>query len=149
MHFKGEFHNSIDAKGRVSIPAAFREMLFSVYEGEVLKVAKNVAGPGLRAYPLKVWARIEETFQTLSPGSQRESMMRSLISPAIDCTFDSQGRIQLSQSLRVYAALEKDVVIVGMHDKIEIWSQGRHAERSAQDAAELKQSLQNAYEIGF
>ncbi len=148
MYFQGEFHNSIDAKGRASIPAAFRDLLLSAYGDQSLKLAKSVDG-GLRAYPMKVWTRLEEAFAIMAPGPQREAMFRSIISPAVVCTFDPQGRIQMPQSLRSSAGLEKEIVVVGMGDKIEIWSQLKHAEISLRDSLMLKENPQLTYEIGF
>ena len=71
-------------------------------------------------YPMSTWDRFTEKFKSL-PMSQSKAM-RTLFANAVKCEPDSQGRIVITQKLRKYAGLEKDVVIIGVHDRAEIWS---------------------------
>jgi MraZ protein len=149
MSFQGEFINTIDPKGRASIPVKFREVLASVYGGESLIVTKK--NGGLLAYPPSEWRTIEENVGKMSPGQVRDDIYRVLINPAQECGFDKQGRIQLPQSLRVYAALdrERDMVVVGIINKIELWSQARHEEVTRTSEARLNEQAQALAGLGF
>lgn len=147
MNFTGEYHNSIDPKGRASIPARFRELL--VQQGDDrLVVTKNLEG-GLSAYPPALWAQIEKNVQD-QPNSQRKTaMIRMLIAPKAECSFDPQGRIQIPQSLRTHAGLEKDIVVVGLFEKIEIYSQLKFAEVTQKSGELLQSDLQSVADMGF
>ena len=116
MGFSGEYNNSIDAKGRVVIPAKFREML---RDGFVI-----TKGLDHCAFILPK-ARFDAMDEKLSGASFTDmaarGMQRFFIGSKIDGEFDAQGRIVLSQSLREHAMLQKEVVTVGVGDRIEIW----------------------------
>jgi MraZ protein len=127
MIFQGEFNNSIDPKGRASIPAKFRDVLVDAYGDESLMVTKNVEG-GLSAYPLSSWAKIVERVQQSLPGPEKNATIRLIIAPAAECGFDKQGRVLIPPALRSHAGLEKEIVVVGMFDKIDLYSQIRYAE---------------------
>lgn len=133
MRFLGVYNNSIDPKGRASIPARFRDELAAAGEGEERLVVTLNKG-GLVAYPSGEWEKIMQRVEQLPAGQQRDDIYLTQISPAMECTFDKQGRIQLSQSQREYAGLDTDIreiVVVGMGQKIAIWSRARHAEMFA------------------
>lgn len=149
MHFQGEYNNTIDPKGRASIPARFREALSSVYGDESLVVTKK--NGGLLAYPPSEWRQIEKNVEQMPPGPHKEDIYRVLIGPAQECGFDKQGRIQLPQSLRTYAGLdrEREVVVVGIASKIEIWSQVRHEEVTRQSESRLAGDPQVLASLGF
>ena len=110
----GTYEHNIDAKGRLFIPAKLREEL-----GVTFYLAMGVDA-GLAIYPLSTWDRFTEKFASL-PMSQSKSM-RTLFANAVKCDLDSQGRIVIPQKLRKYAGLEKEAVIIGVHDRAEIWS---------------------------
>ncbi len=145
--FYGEFNNTVDLKGRASIPATFRDALRQSAGDESLVVTK--ADGGLTAYPLSVWKKICENVLALPPGPKREANLRTRVAPARECRFDRQGRIQIPQSLREYAALEKDIVVVGMIEKIEIWNQQRHAAATGESEALLRDDAQGQADLGF
>lgn len=126
MDFSGEFNNSIDPKGRVSIPAKFRDVLKDVYGDEQLVVAKNSEG-GLTAYPASQWHKNVENLRNNVSGGAARATLRLVVASAVECTFDKQGRIQVPTSLRSYAALEKEIVVLGVFDKIEIYSHIQHS----------------------
>ncbi len=148
MSFQGEFINTIDPKGRASIPARFRESLLSTYGDERVVVTKNLEN-GLTVYPLSSWAQIKERVEKSPPTPHKLALTRALISPASECAFDKQGRIQIPQSLRTFAELEKEIVVVGLFDKIEVYSQVRYAEVSRRSQALLQAEPQVVADFGF
>ena len=110
----GTYEHSIDATGRLFIPAKLREEL-----GVTFYLAMGV-DECLAIYPQETWNRFTEKFASL-PMSQ-SAAMRPLFANASKCELDSQGRIVIPQKLRKYAGLEKDAVIIGVNDRAEIWS---------------------------
>ncbi len=110
----GQYQHTIDAKGRLFIPAKLREEL-----GETFYVTMG-ADPCLSVYSDASWARFTEKFESL-PYS-RTKAMRPLFANAAKCEPDAQGRILLPQKLRAYAGLEKDVVVIGVSNRAEIWN---------------------------
>ena len=110
----GTYEHSIDAKGRLFIPAKLREEM-----GVTFYLAMGV-DECLAIYPQETWNRFTEKFASL-PMSQ-SAAMRPLFANASKCELDSQGRIVIPQKLRKYAGLEKDAVIIGVNDRAEIWS---------------------------
>lgn len=127
MIFQGEFNNSIDPKGRASIPAKFREVLADSYGDEHLVVTKNSEG-GLSAYPPSSWRQILEQIKQAPASPEKTATIRLIVAPAVECMFDKQGRVLIPPSLRSHAGLEKEIVVVGMFEKVDIYSQLRHAE---------------------
>ena len=128
----GTYEHSIDAKGRLFIPAKLREEL-----GSAFYLAMGVDAC-LAVYPQATWDRFTEKFASL-PMSQSKGMRR---------LFASQGRIVIPQKLRKYAGLEKETVIIGVHDRAEIWS----AEAwNAQEEEEMTPEMMAACmaELGF
>ncbi|BDF71564.1 transcriptional regulator MraZ [Oscillospiraceae bacterium] len=110
----GTYEHSLDAKGRLFIPAKLREEL-----GVTFYLAMGVDAC-LAIYPQETWDRFTEKFASL-PMSQSKAM-RVLFANAVKCELDSQGRIVVPQKLRRYAALDKDAVIIGVNDRAEVWS---------------------------
>lgn len=148
MDFQGEYINLIDPKGRASIPSRFRETLNSVYGDDRLVVTKNSDG-GLTAYPLSRWPQLVENVKSLPAGKPRTAMVRLLVSPAQECTFDKQGRIQIPLSLRSHANLTKEIVIVGHFDKIEIFNQSHYDQVTQRSESFLQDNPQDMAEMGF
>lgn len=147
MNFSGEYHVSIDLKGRISIPASFRDELEQSYQSEGLVVTRYKNG--LVAYPPSRWEDIRARVFAMAPGPKREANLRNRIAPAKECTFNAQGRIQLPQSLREHADLDKDVVVIGMFEKIEIWSRQAHAAIAAESERLLDEDAQAQADLGF
>ena len=117
MSATGTYEHSLDAKGRLFIPAQLRKEL-----GDTLYVTMGLDGC-LAVYPQETWDTFTEKFASL-PMSQSKAM-RPLFANAAKCEPDSQGRIVVPQSLRKFAMLEKDAVIIGVHNRAEIWSAER------------------------
>lgn len=148
MNFQGEYINLIDPKGRASIPARFRDVLDQVYGEDRLVITKNT-DQGLTAYPISRWNRILENLEAQPAGPTKTAAIRLIVAPAQECSFDKQGRIQIPQALRTHAALEKDVVVVGLFDKIEIFSQTRYDAVTRTSEALLRENPQAVADLGF
>jgi len=151
MGFQGVYFNSIDAKGRASIPARFREELKDQFEDETLVVTQDRCG--IVAYPISEWDRFLEKFAQLPNDQFREDLYFTTVTPATRCTFDKQGRIQLPQSLREYCQLDtdgvRDVVIVGGAKKIQIWNKARYLEMIAEAEQRLADDRQKRFDLGL
>ncbi|AJF07297.1 division/cell wall cluster transcriptional repressor MraZ [Geoalkalibacter subterraneus] len=146
--FTGEFHNNIDAKGRASIPARFREVLARDFGDESLELTKNMDG-GLSAYPPSRWEEIRKNILSLPAGPQRTSLNRLILNPAESCTFDKQGRIQLSNALRNFAGLDREIVVVGGYDKIDIFSRSKYDEVNRESQELLRSDPQFVADLGL
>lgn len=146
--FQGEFYNTVDSKRRVSIPAKFREVLREGFGGESLILTRG-GETALAAYPPAEWQKIVDNVYAMEPGLTKDYTLRSRIAPAIECSFDRQGRIQVSQPLNDHAKLVKDVVIVGLLNKIEIWSQDNHKEDAMAAEKYLQENAQALADVGF
>jgi MraZ protein len=121
--FKGKFEHIIDPKGRTSIPSKFREILTSNYDERL--IITNYDGC-LWAYPYAEWKVIEEKISKLPQFKPEvKALQRVFISGATECPIDSQGRILIPPALRAYAGLIKDIVVIGMTRRIEIWDKKR------------------------
>ncbi len=117
--FRSRSEHTLDAKGRLNIPSRFRDVLVS-HGNEVLMVTNW--HKCLKAFPVKVWERIETTL--LVQGKKQpgmDSFRRYVISGVSECGLDKQGRILLPPTLRSDFDLKKDVVLNGMLDHFEIW----------------------------
>ena len=135
----GTYEHSIDAKGRLFIPAKLREEL-----GASFYLAMGV-DTCLAVYPQSTWDRFTEKFASL-PMSQSKKM-RSLFANAARCELDSQGRIVIPQKLKKYAGIEKDVVIIGVHDRAEIWSAERWNAEEEEMTPEKMAALMDSLEL--
>ncbi|MEA3286135.1 MAG: division/cell wall cluster transcriptional repressor MraZ [Candidatus Marinimicrobia bacterium] len=118
--FTGEFRYSIDAKGRVNVPSKFRKALPETSE-DTFVVTRGL-DENIVAYSLDKWQQIEEELLKLSsrlPGHR--AYKRQATRFATSLKFDSQGRVAIPVNLLQHAGIDKDVVIIGMIDEIEIW----------------------------
>lgn len=117
--FMGEFNHSIDAKGRIIIPAKFRDDL-----GDEFVITLGLDGC-LFAYPEKEWQTFVAKLSTLPGTKEARQLQRYFMAGAAACETDKQGRILIPAKLRESASLDKDIVFVGVLNKIEIWSKER------------------------
>lgn len=121
--FRGRYEHSIDPKGRLSIPSKFREILVANYDERLILTNYDHC---LWAYPLREWKVVEEKVAALPQFKPEvKALQRFFISAAAECPLDPNGRIIIPPTLRRYAALMKDVVLVGMTKRIEIWARER------------------------
>ena len=119
--FTGEYQYSLDSKGRVNIPAKFRQALSKKNQNTF--VATRGQDPCVWIYPLTEWKKIEDELRNLSSVSGiHRTFIRQIARSATPSTCDKQGRITLSPSLISYSHLDKEALIIGMINKIEIWN---------------------------
>ena len=118
--FTGEFQYNMDEKGRVAIPAKMREKL-----GETFMVTKGFEGC-LFVYPMEAWEALDQKLRSL-PFTQREARQfnRFFYASSLEATADKQGRIVIPANLREHAGLTKEVSIIGVGERIEIWDTQR------------------------
>ena len=118
--FIGEYTYSLDAKGRVNIPSKFRQTLST--DNQNTFVITRGLDSCIWVYPLVQWKEIEENLRKLSSlSSIHRAFVRNTARYATPSTYDKQGRINLTPSLINFASLKKDVLIIGMVNKMEIW----------------------------
>lgn len=146
--FRGQYEHTMDAKGRVSLPARYREVLTEMdvegrNAGRVI-LTRNFE-KSLELYPLDKWLNFEEKVRGLpqfDPYVQR--VLRVFIAGAVECTLDSHGRLLVPKSMREFATLEREVVWVGQLEKVQMWSKpswDRAVEAALEDTDELRQKV--------
>lgn len=111
----GSYEQNIDAKGRVNIPSKFRSAL-----GETFVVA---AGDEkcVNIYPLSEWNAFMDRVSSIAV-EDRAMLMRYIQKTSAECDLDSQGRVVIPPKLREYAELTREIVVVGVHKKVEVWN---------------------------
>ena len=141
--FMGEYNHTVDPKGRLIVPAKFREQL-----GDEFVVTKGLDGC-LFVYTKEEWHNIEEKFRNISMTSKdARKFSRFFFAGAAACELDKQGRIQLPPVLREYAGLTKDVVLVGVLSRVEIWDKERWQE-NPYDEDEMDEIAEHMADLGF
>ena len=126
--FMGEYGHTIDTKGRLIIPAKFREAL-----GEEFVITKGLDGC-LSIYPMDEWVTFENKLKSLPLTDKNARVFqRFFVSGATTCELDKQGRILVPGTLREFAGLDKDVVLTGNLTRIEVWSKEKWAENNSYD----------------
>ena len=129
--FRGEHYNSLDGKGRTSIPARLRTVFTDTFADERFVITKclpvntdsGAVCRGLAIYPLKGFHTLEQKFEKGNglTVAALSSIRRHVLAPAVECVTDKQGRVLIPPTLRDYAGLEKEIIFVGMQQKIEVW----------------------------
>ncbi|WP_027414486.1 division/cell wall cluster transcriptional repressor MraZ [Aneurinibacillus terranovensis] len=116
--FMGEYQHTIDEKGRLTIPARFREEL-----SEKFVVTRGLDNC-LFVYPYEEWKTLERKLTSLPfTRSDVRAFTRLLFSGATECVLDKQGRVNIPATLRKHARLEKECIVVGVSSRVEIWSE--------------------------
>ena len=144
LMFMGEYQHKIDAKGRIIIPANFREEL-----GETMIVTRWLDGC-LAIYTEEQWKQVYENLQKL-PSTKREARMYThmIMSKAAECNLDAQGRIRIPGHLSEEAKLKKDCVVVGVSDHVEIWDKDRwdaYYAQASENFEDIAESLTEFFE---
>ncbi|MCC9076543.1 division/cell wall cluster transcriptional repressor MraZ [Litorilinea aerophila] len=115
--FLGEFIHSLDSKGRLTIPAKFRDQLAAG-----LVITRNPVERCLLVIPQARWMEMAEKISALPLTDPRSALLRrAIFSAAEDLKPDRQGRILISQRLRDYAQIESDILVAGLHTFVELW----------------------------
>ena len=114
--FMGEYHHTIDDKGRLTIPSKIRYEL-----GEEFIITRGLDGC-LFIYPKETWNNIIRKYETLPNVKNARNFMRFFLSGAEANEFDKQGRVNIPSPLIKYAGINKDCVIIGVGNRVEVWS---------------------------
>ena len=140
----GEYHHNIDEKGRLIIPAKFREEI-----GNSFVVTKGLDGC-LFVYSLVEWEKIVNKLKTL-PFTKKDvrTFSRFFLASATVCEFDRQGRINLMNSLTLYAGLKKECAIIGVNDRLEIWDLDKFNNLMKENEEELDEISENLFSGDF
>lgn len=121
--FRGINAINLDAKGRLAVPARYRQSIETVAQGHLV-VTIDTEDPCLLMYPLPVWEEIERRVQALPAlNAAVRRVQRLLIGHATEVEIDANGRILLPSELREYAQLDKKVTLIGLANKFELWSE--------------------------
>ena len=142
--FIGEYNHTIDAKGRLIIPAKLRDEL-----GDHFVVTKGLDGC-LSIYAMNEWKALEAKIHALPltmPSARKFS--RFILAGAAECELDKMGRILLPQVLRQAAELNKEVVLVGVGSRIEIWDKDKWTAASSYDEEDMSEVAQNLEGLGI
>lgn len=134
--FSGKANHNVDAKGRLFIPASFREEL-----GERFVVAKGFGEPYLIIYPMREWESLISKIDALGLGKDIRGLKRYVMISSNPTEMDSQGRIVLSKEHREFAGLGKEVTLIGMKDTVEIWDTARLESETADEPSNLEEFL--------
>lgn len=137
--FIGEYHHNIDDKGRLAIPVKFR--------GDLAKGAVVTRGldASLFLLPLEEWGKLAEKLSSLPLGqSNSRAFARLMLAGAMDVNLDKQGRFVIPEYLREYASLQKNVVVVGVNTRLELWDAqawDEYRQKTEQDAVAIAEQL--------
>jgi MraZ protein len=145
--FRGRFEHTIDEKGRLSIPSKFRETLSVRGENELILTDFDSC---LTAYPREEWRELEEKMKKLSMIQKDvRNFLRLFYSSATEAPLDSQGRILIPPQMRERAKLDREVVLLGLLNKIEIWDKKSWQEFIANSAGSFEDVASKLVELGI
>lgn len=135
----GEYRHTVDDKGRLFVPAKLREEL-----GEPLIVTRGL-DQCLFVFPMAEWRNLEAKLRALPLAqSSARAFVRFLLAGATECTPDKQGRVLLPQPLREYAGIEREAVLIGVGNRVEIWAGerwARYVEEAAQSYSQIAEQI--------
>ncbi len=142
--FMGEFQHTLDSKGRLIMPAKFREAL-----GAKFVVTRGLDGC-LFGYPMDQWEQLEQKLAEM-PLAKKDArtFVRFFYSAATECEIDKQGRINLPTSLKNHAKLDKNCVVIGVSNRIEIWDETRWEEFSNVAEESFDEIAENMIDFGL
>ena len=140
----GEYTHTIDTKGRIIMPAKLKDDI-----GENFVITKGLDGC-LFVYSKAEWKNFEDKLRSFPlTNKDARALVRFFLAGAIECEIDKQGRFLISSNLREFASLEKDVVIIGVLDKIEIWSKDKWLEYSNKENLEVDEIAEKIANLGI
>lgn len=142
--FIGEYQHSLDSKGRIIVPAKFRDEL-----GETFIMTKGLDNC-LFVYPKSEWKILEEKLKTL-PLTRKDAraFVRFFFAGASECELDKQGRILIPSNLREYCKLDKDAVVIGVSNRVEIWSKVEWDSYNDDDDLSYENIAEKMIELGI
>ena len=140
----GEYEHSVDAKGRVIMPSKLREDM-----GEKFIITKGLDGC-LFGFSKNEWQNFEEKLKTLPlTNKNARDFVRFFLSGAIECEIDRQGRFLIASNLREYASMEKDIVIIGVGTRLEIWAKDKWEEYNTDKNISADEIAENMTLLGI
>ena len=140
----GEYSHNMDAKGRVFMPAKFREEL-----GEKFIVSRGI-GKCLFVFAQNAWTELAAKLKTVPITDQKAQVfLRMLFASACECEPDKQGRFLLPARLREYAGFDKEVVAIGVMGRVELWSAENWEAYSAASDEDYESTLEKLAELGI
>jgi len=140
----GEYEHSLDVKGRLIMPAKLREDM-----GEKFIITKGLDGC-LFGFSQNEWSNFEEKLKTLPlTNKNARDFVRFFLSGAIECEIDKQGRFLIASNLREYANMEKDVVIIGVGTRLEIWNKDKWKEYNSEENISADEIAENMTMLGI
>lgn len=140
----GEYQHTLDDKGRVIVPSKFREGL-----GETFVMTRGL-DQCLFVYPRSEWEMLESKLKGLPmTRADARSFVRFFFSGATECELDRQGRVVIPTLLREYAHLEKDIVVLGVSNRVEIWSRERWQAYAVDAAESFVETAEKLVDLSF
>ena len=140
----GEYEHSLDVKGRLIMPAKLREDM-----GEKFIITKGLDGC-LFGFSQNEWTNFEEKLKTLPlTNKNARDFVRFFLSGAIECEIDKQGRFLIASNLREYANMEKDVVIIGVGTRLEIWNRDKWKTYNSDENISADEIAENMTMLGI
>ena len=140
----GEYEHSLDAKGRLIMPAKLKDAL-----SEKFVITKGLDGC-LFVYSQSEWKNFEEKLRTFPlTNKDARALMRFFLAGAMECEIDKQGRFLIAGNLREFAGLEKEVVIIGVLTKIEIWSKEKWLKYSEEENKSADEIAEKITDLGI
>jgi len=142
--FIGEYQHTVDNKGRIIMPSKLRDDL-----GQNFIVTKGLDNC-LFVYPMEEWKRLENKLRTLPlTNKNARAFIRFFFAGATECSLDKQGRILIPNNLREYAKIIKDVVIIGVAERIEIWAKEEWTNYNSDDNLSYEDIDEKMAELGI
>ncbi len=138
----GEFYHNVDEKCRLVIPTKFREIL-----GDKIIITRGIE-QCLYVYSLEQWKNLVSKLESL-PFTKKDTrtFSRLFFAAASDCTFDKSGRILITEPQMIYADLRKSCVIIGVNDRLEIWSKESYEKFENENINALEEISENLFEV--
>ena len=142
--FIGEYEHTVDVKGRIIMPSKLRENI-----GEKFIITKGL-DKCLFAYSKSEWANFEEKLKTLPlTNKNARDFVRFFLSGAVECEIDKQGRFLVSSNLRTYANIDKEIVIIGVGTRLEIWNKESWTNYSSEENISVEDIAENMTMLGI
>lgn len=140
----GEYDHSLDAKGRLIMPAKIRDDM-----GEKFIITTGLDGC-LFGFSMSEWEKFEDKLKALPiTNKNARNFVRFFLSGATDCELDKQGRFLIPSKLREVASLDKDVTIIGAGTRIEIWNKSKWEEQNSEANLSIEEIEKNMEDLGI